>query len=172
MALIADGLMIAAALVAALYCLVLSARIRALKDLDRGLGAAIAQLSHQVDGMQGALGEAKRVSGASVKELRELTARAEMAAGRLELLLAALHERGDGDARPVAKAVRPPREMAREAAGGGAGSVRQAEKGLRAAAAPEAVPGTGAAAAGAAQADEATEALRRRLRSLFGAAGA
>ncbi|MEM8741700.1 MAG: hypothetical protein AAGE13_09405 [Pseudomonadota bacterium] len=65
MALIADGLVIAAALTAAVYCMVLSRRIRRLASLDGGLGQAIAQLNRQVDGMQEALGAAKRASGAS-----------------------------------------------------------------------------------------------------------
>jgi hypothetical protein len=163
MALIADGLMIAAALVAAVYCLVLAARVRALKDLDRGLGAAIAELSRQVDGMQGALGEAKRVSGASAKEVRELTARAEMAAGRLELLLAALHERDGAAPRPVV----PPgtresvRDGVREGIRARAAEPREAPaRGAGPGAGPGEVPGA---------ADAATEELRRRLRALFGA---
>ncbi len=93
MNLIADGMLIAAALVAAIYCLVLARRLKRLRNLDKGLGAAIASLSSQVNEMRDALESAKQVSGASVRELAERTARAEVAAGRLELLLATLHER-------------------------------------------------------------------------------
>ncbi|RMF33313.1 MAG: hypothetical protein D6754_17180, partial [Alphaproteobacteria bacterium] len=100
MALVADGLIAAAALVAAIYCLVLSRRVRRLADLDGGLGAAIAQLNAQVEGMRAALEAAKRTSSGSVRELRELTRRAEAAQGRLELLLATLHEGGPAPARP------------------------------------------------------------------------
>lgn len=180
MALIADGLMVAASLVAAIYCMVLAARVRRLKDLDRGLGAAIAQLSHQVDGMQSALGEAKRVSGASVRELRELTARAEMAAGRLELLLAALHDR-DG-ARPLDR--RPPRPAARREAAerpeaprpGAAAGPAPAMAAPTAESSPESPPesprlDSPRPESPAAPAD-ANEALRRRLRALFGAPAA
>jgi len=94
MDMIADALLIAGAAGAALYCRVLSRRLTALKDLDSGVGAAIAALSRQVDDMNQSLEAAKSVSGDQSKSLSQLTARAEMAAGRLELLLAALHENG------------------------------------------------------------------------------
>ena len=99
MELIADALLIAGALGAALYCRTLSRRLGALKDLDSGLGAAIAALSRQVDEMRASLEAAKSVSGDQSREVAQLTARAEMAAGRLELLLASLHE--GGQRRPV-----------------------------------------------------------------------
>lgn len=92
MTLIADALLIAGALGAALYCRTLAQRLGALKDLDSGLGAAIAALSRQVDELRASLDAAKSVSGDQTREVAQLTARAEMAAGRLELLLAALHE--------------------------------------------------------------------------------
>lgn len=91
---IADALLIAGASGAAVYCMVLSKRLRALKGLDSGLGAAIATLSRQVDEMKGSLDAAKAVTGDQHRNLTQQTARAEMAAGRLELLLAALHENG------------------------------------------------------------------------------
>ena len=47
MSLIADGLMIAAALVSAIYCHVLAGRLRKLKELDGGVGQAIAALDRQ-----------------------------------------------------------------------------------------------------------------------------
>ena len=43
MDLIADSLLIGGAIAAAFYCWVLSVRVRSLKDLDKGLGGAIAQ---------------------------------------------------------------------------------------------------------------------------------
>ena len=91
---IADALLIAGATGAGAYCMVLSKRLRALKDLDSGLGAAIATLSRQVDDMRSSLESAKALTGDQNRSLSQLTARAEMAAGRLELLLAALHENG------------------------------------------------------------------------------
>jgi hypothetical protein len=94
MELIADGLLIAGALGAALYCRSLSQRLNRLKDLDSGLGAAIAALSRQVDELREQLASVKTMAGDQTRELVTLTARAEMAAGRLELLLASLHEGG------------------------------------------------------------------------------
>ena len=93
MALISDGLLLAAALTAAIYCHVLAGRLRKLKSLDGGVGQAIATLVSQVEEMRTALKAARAASGDSVRTLAERTARAEMAAGRLELLLAALHDR-------------------------------------------------------------------------------
>lgn len=95
MLLIADGLLIAGAFAAGFYCWVLSRRVRGLTDLDNGVGAAISALSRQVDEVKNSLDVAKAVTGASRKELAELTARAEISAGRLELLLASLHEQGE-----------------------------------------------------------------------------
>lgn len=93
MVLIADVLMIAGVFAAAFYCATLAHRLRGLTKLDSGLGAAIGTLSQQVDEMQVSLTTAKNISGANARELVDMTARAEMAAGRLELLLATLHER-------------------------------------------------------------------------------
>ena len=94
MELIADALLIAGAAGAALYCRALGARLNRLKDLDSGLGAAIAALSRQVDDLRASLEAAKDMGGDQKRELAQLAARAESAAGRLELLLASLHEGG------------------------------------------------------------------------------
>jgi hypothetical protein len=95
MELIADALLIAGAVGAAIYCRALARRLGALRDMDSGLGAAIAALSRQVDEMRNSLEAAKSISGDQTREIGQLTARAEMAAGRLELLLASLHEGGE-----------------------------------------------------------------------------
>jgi outer membrane murein-binding lipoprotein Lpp len=95
MDIIANGLLLAGTMAAAFYCYILARRVRALTDLDTGLGGAITALSHQVDEMRSTINAAKQVSGSSVKELVGMTARAEIAAGRLELLLATLHENTD-----------------------------------------------------------------------------
>lgn len=92
MELIADGLLLAGTTAAAFYCYILARRVRGLTDLDAGLGGAITALSRQVDDMKSSVDVAKRATGASAKELIAMTARAEIAAGRLELLLATLHE--------------------------------------------------------------------------------
>lgn len=92
MELIADGLLLAGTTAAAFYCYVLARRVRGLMDLDAGLGGAITALSRQVEDMKASVNVAKQATGASAKELIAMTARAEIAAGRLELLLATLHE--------------------------------------------------------------------------------
>lgn len=94
MDLIADVLLIAGALGAALYCMVLARRIKSLSRLDTGLGGAISALSDQVDEMRASVKAATLASGTSMKDLVEVTGRAEIAAGRLELLLSTVHERG------------------------------------------------------------------------------
>jgi hypothetical protein len=101
MELIADALLIAGAVGAAVYCRALAQRLGALRDMDSGLGAAIAALSRQVDEMRQSLDAAKSISGDHTREAAQLAARAEMAAGRLELLLASLHE--GGERRPVGR---------------------------------------------------------------------
>jgi chromosome segregation ATPase len=102
MELIADMLMIAATIGAAIYCLVLAARLRRFTTLETGMGGAIAVLSAQVDDMTRALEKAKSVATTSEQNLQELTARAEALARRLELLMASLHDLPE-------PAVKPPR---------------------------------------------------------------
>ncbi len=92
MALIADILLIAGALAAGLYCLVLSRRLRKFNDLENGVGGAVAVLSAQVDDMTKALERARAAAGASAESLEATTARAEGVRERLEILLAAMHD--------------------------------------------------------------------------------
>ncbi|SFI13546.1 hypothetical protein [Albimonas pacifica] len=105
MGLIADGLMIAAALTAAIYCHVLAGRLRSLRRLDGGVGQAVAAMAAQTDELRQALRAARAAAGESTRTLAERTARAEMAAGRLELLLAAIHD-NEGGAAPANVAAR------------------------------------------------------------------
>ena len=95
MTLIADILMIAGALGAAFYCLVLSRRLRRFSDLEKGVGGAVAVLSMQVDDMTKTLQKAQASAAQSSQRLTELTERAEDAARRLELMLASLHDLPD-----------------------------------------------------------------------------
>lgn len=92
MDLIADSLLLAATLGAAVYCYVLAARLRRFTTLESGMGGAIAVLSAQVDDMTRALERAQGVAGASEQRLESLTARADLLAGRLELMVASLHD--------------------------------------------------------------------------------
>ena len=92
MELIADILLIAGALGAGLYCVVLSRRLNKFTDLERGVGGAIAVLSSQVDDMTAALDEARTATNSSASSLTALTGRAEGVAQRLELLVASMHD--------------------------------------------------------------------------------
>ena len=55
MDLIADIFLMAGALGAGFYCMVLSSRLRRFTDLEKGMGGAVAVLSVQVDDLQKAL---------------------------------------------------------------------------------------------------------------------
>lgn len=92
MDLIADVLLSAGAFTAALYCWVLSKRIKGLSNLDSGLGSAIASLSAQVNDMQSALKATQSMTGASIAEMKDLSERAEKAAEKLNLMLATVQE--------------------------------------------------------------------------------
>ncbi|WP_208348144.1 hypothetical protein [Pseudaestuariivita rosea] len=92
MSLIADILLVAGALAAAFYCMILSRRLRRFTDLEKGVGGAVAVLSAQVDDMTKTLQHAQKTAQYSAGSLTELTERAETAAKRLELLVASMHD--------------------------------------------------------------------------------
>jgi hypothetical protein len=90
--LIADVLMAAGSFGAAIYCYVLSGRLKKFTTLESGMGGAIAVLSAQVDDMTRALENARSAATGSAKGLEALTERAEAVSGRLELLVASMHD--------------------------------------------------------------------------------
>jgi hypothetical protein len=92
MALIADILMAAGSFGAAIYCYVLSGRLKKFTTLESGMGSAIAVLSAQVDDMTRVLEAARGAAKGSAEGLQALTERAEAVSGRLELLMASLHD--------------------------------------------------------------------------------
>ena len=92
MGLIADVLLVAGALGAALYCHVLARRLRRFTDLEKGVGGAVAVMSVQVDDLNKTLTTAKQDAKASAEQLQDIHARAEDARMRLELLIASLHD--------------------------------------------------------------------------------
>lgn len=113
MTMIADILLSAGALGAAIYCMILSRRLRRFNDLETGMGGAIAVLSAQVDDMTRALEGARSTARTSSATLGDLTDRAEGVAQRLELLVASLHDMPAQPTRPdrpaqVAAFVRSP----------------------------------------------------------------
>jgi flagellar motility protein MotE (MotC chaperone) len=87
MELIADGVLILAALAAMAYCMVLSRRLRRLTELDGRLGAAITALSREVDHLSGALTEVKTATTDSATDLGVQCRAAHIAARRLETLV-------------------------------------------------------------------------------------
>ena len=95
MNLISDVLLSAGAFGAAIYCFVLSARLKKLTALESGMGGAIAVLSVQVDDMTKALQKAGGAANGSAASLDGLATRAEAAAARIELLLAAMYDLPD-----------------------------------------------------------------------------
>jgi hypothetical protein len=92
MTLIADFMLAAGAFATALYCLVLSRRLKRFTTLETGMGGAIAVLSAQVDDMTKALEQARGSAHASANGLESQVRRAEAAAARLDLILASLHD--------------------------------------------------------------------------------
>lgn len=91
MELIADGLLIATALTAALYCLVLSRRLRNLSDSGSGIGAQIEALDRALNETRGALAETREGVGelrasakSSLAKLARESALATDLASRLE----------------------------------------------------------------------------------------
>lgn len=95
---LADILLGAGALGAAIYCIVLSRRLRRFNNLETGMGGAVAVLSAQVDDMTKTLNSARDAAQESALMLTDLTARAEKAAGKLELMMASLHDLPDAEA--------------------------------------------------------------------------
>ena len=87
MQLVADGILFIAAVVAALYCMVLSARLRKLMQTEGGLGEAIASMSSQVDELNKALASAKTANEASAANLRDEVAAALKASEDLKALI-------------------------------------------------------------------------------------
>jgi hypothetical protein len=100
MELIADILLVAGSFGAAVYCYVLSTRLKRFTTLESGMGGAIAVLSAQVDDMTVALEKARSAANGSAESLEELTARGEAVARRLELLVASLHDLPDPKVAP------------------------------------------------------------------------
>ena len=107
MVLIADILMAAGSFGAAIYCYVLSGRLKKFTTLETGMGGAIAVLSAQVDDMTRALENARVAAHGSADGLIALTSRAEAVAGRLELLLASMHDLPDPTPAPTQAETEP-----------------------------------------------------------------
>lgn len=84
MELITDGLLFIATMVAALYCLVLSRRLRRLTDMDAGVGEAITAMSTRVDEMNNALTSSQKSTQKAVADLDTRLAAAKAVLTKLE----------------------------------------------------------------------------------------
>lgn len=102
MNLISDILLSLGAFGAAIYCFILSNRLKRFTTLESGMGSAIAVLSAQVDDMTKALDRARMAATGSAAGLEGLTARGESVAARIELLLASMHDLPQPDPDPTA----------------------------------------------------------------------
>lgn len=111
MELIADILLVAGALGAGLYCFVLSRRLKRFTDLEKGVGGAVAVLSSQADELKRSLDSARDASDQSGVALKELTARAETVAQRLELMMASMHDVVPDEDAPAESSVSEPESV-------------------------------------------------------------
>ena len=119
MDLIADMLLVAGALGAGVYCVVLSRRLSRFNDLQGGVGGAVAALSSQVDEMTRALERSRRAAGEQASSLERSTRKATEVSRRLELLVASMHDLPAAPTRPAtaeAPAAAPPAAPAEPAA--------------------------------------------------------
>ena len=110
MEMIADILLLAGSVGAAIYCYVLSTRLKRFTTLESGMGGAIAVLSAQVDDMTVALDKARGAANGSAESLEALTARGETVARKLELLVASLHDLPDPAAVPAGPVAEEPQD--------------------------------------------------------------
>ncbi len=102
MDMIADILLVAGALGAAVYCIVLAGRLKRFNNLQNGVGGAVAVLSAQVDDMTRTLQNAQKAAITSSVTLTSLTERAEDVSKRLELMLASMHDLPDQEKDTIA----------------------------------------------------------------------
>ncbi len=114
MGLLMDGLLMAASIFAGGYCWVLSRRVADLKNLDKGLGGTIVNLTRQIELARVTLEEARVNSKNSSNELAQLSARAETAAAQLRLILATMDE--EDYRRPAPRVPSEPLTASRELA--------------------------------------------------------
>lgn len=91
MAAISDILLILSAISVALYCGVLSRRLKRLTSADGDIAQSISRLSDQLENLTRSTKIATEVGELSATALRKETTEARAAARHLELLMASLH---------------------------------------------------------------------------------
>lgn len=92
MQLIVDFVLLAASAAAAIYCFILSVRLKKLNDVRGGLGATIASLSAAIDHARKMLEEARRIGRDDEERLRKAASDAAKLAPEIAELLDALAE--------------------------------------------------------------------------------
>lgn len=90
--LISDILLLAATCGMALWCRILTRRLKAFNDLDTGLGGTIAALTLQVDDLQKSIATATEHASDRGAALDDVNARADDRIGRMEMLLSSLED--------------------------------------------------------------------------------
>lgn len=101
---IVDFILLAASAAAAIYCFVLSARLKKLNDIRSGLGAGIASMSVTLEQTKAMLEATKKISLESESKLKSLLDDAARLAPELADLLDAVIEAGDQAADDIARA--------------------------------------------------------------------
>ncbi len=117
MQMIIDFVLLAASAAAAIYCFVLSARLKRLNDIRSGLGASIASMSVTLDEAKRILEDTRRANIEGETKLRILIDDAERFAPELADLLDALVEAADGAASDIARSREAALEEIRRATG-------------------------------------------------------
>jgi hypothetical protein len=92
MQLIFDFILLAASAAAAVYCFVLSARLKKLNDVRSGLGASVVSMSAMLDQTRLTLEQSKRATMETEQRLRAVIEHAEKIAPEIEILLDAVAE--------------------------------------------------------------------------------
>lgn len=122
MSLIADGLLIATSLTTALYCLILSRRLRKLSDTGEGVGQQVLRLNAALTETKAAVGEIRSSAGAASDQLQQDVEVAKRQSQQLQLQIARALKSGVGvRAAPGRSAPGPDGERAPAAAGARAG---------------------------------------------------
>jgi len=103
MQMIIDFVLLAASIAAALYCFILSARLKKLNDTSGGLGASIASMSVTIEQARQILEDTKRINHAGEEKLKLLIEDAERFTPELAELLDALVEAADGAANEITR---------------------------------------------------------------------
>lgn len=98
MQMIVDFILLAASAAAAIYCFVLSARLKKLNDVRGGLGATIASMSATIEQTRLMLEETKKLSLDGEQKLRKLINEAETLTPEIADLIDALTEAAEAAA--------------------------------------------------------------------------